>query len=180
MVVQVSRLQDGSRKIISIAEVRGVVGDRVDVHDVFLFERLGLTDAGKVKGRFRSSGEIPKILQRLKVSGIEVPPQIFDEVVDVWCKRQLHAEAQIRKKTTRSLCASGALRQQLFFARSAARGRRESDQSDLHFIHRHSVLAQIARRRVFVVCRVQLSQIVERQRVETRGRRIGFDRSHHR
>jgi len=59
------------------------VEDRIDVHDVFLFERLGLTDAGKVKGRFRSSGETPQILQRLKMNGIEVPPQIFDEVVDV-------------------------------------------------------------------------------------------------
>src|ERR1035437_7069266 len=83
MVVQVSRLQDGSRKIVSIAEVRGVVGDRVDVHDVFLFDRLGLTEAGKVKGRFRSSGEKAQILAGLRVSGIEVPPQIFDEVVDV-------------------------------------------------------------------------------------------------
>jgi pilus assembly protein CpaF len=83
MVVQVSRLQDGSRKIVSIAEVRGVKEDRIDVQDIFLFDRIGLTDAGKVKGRFRSSGETPQILQRLKVSGIEVPPQIFDEVVDV-------------------------------------------------------------------------------------------------
>jgi pilus assembly protein CpaF len=83
MVVQVSRLQDGSRKIVSIAEVRGVKEDRIDVQDIFLFERLGLTDAGKVKGRFRSSGETPQILARLKMNGIEVPPQIFDEVVDV-------------------------------------------------------------------------------------------------
>src|SRR6202795_3270095 len=74
MVVQVTRLQDGTRKIVSIAEVLGVKEDRVDVHDVFLFERLGLTDAGKVKGRFRSSGETPLILQRLKMNGIEVPP----------------------------------------------------------------------------------------------------------
>src|SRR5580700_1218375 len=63
MVVQVSRLQDGSRKIVSIAEVRGVKEDRIDVQDIFLFDRIGLTDAGKVKGRFRSSGETPQILQ---------------------------------------------------------------------------------------------------------------------
>src|ERR1700723_670020 len=81
LVVQVSRLQDGTRKIVSIAEVRGVKEDRIDVQDIFLFERLGLTDAGKVKGRFRSSGETPQMLRRLKVSGIQVPPQIFDEVV---------------------------------------------------------------------------------------------------
>ena|SRR5258708_3581431 len=83
MVVQVSRLQDGTRKIVSIAEVHGVKDERIDVRDVFLFERIGVTEAGKVQGRFRSSGERPKILDRLKISGIEVPPQIFDEVVNV-------------------------------------------------------------------------------------------------
>jgi pilus assembly protein CpaF len=83
LVVQVSRLQDGSRRILSIAEVRGVKDDRIDVRDVFLFERLGMSDTGKVQGRFRSSGETPKILERLKVAGIEVPQSIFEEVVDV-------------------------------------------------------------------------------------------------
>jgi len=83
MVVQVSRLQDGTRKIINIAEVHGVKDERVDVRDVFLFERIGVTESGKVQGRFRSSGEKPKILERLKVSGVEVPASIFDEVVDV-------------------------------------------------------------------------------------------------
>jgi pilus assembly protein CpaF len=83
MVVQLSRLQDGSRKVMSIAEVRGIKDERIDVRDIFLFERLGVTDAGKVQGRFRSSGEPPKILERLKIHGIEISPSIFDEVVDV-------------------------------------------------------------------------------------------------
>jgi pilus assembly protein CpaF len=83
LVLQVSRLQDGSRKIVSIAEVLGVKDDRIDVRDVFLFERTGLTAAGKVQGRFRSSGETPAILERLKVSGIELPPAVFDEVMEV-------------------------------------------------------------------------------------------------
>ncbi len=83
MVVQVSRLQDGSRKILSIAEVRGVQDDRIDVRDIFLFERLGISKDGKVQGRFRSSGEAPKVLERLKVTGIELPQSVFDEVVDV-------------------------------------------------------------------------------------------------
>src|ERR1700730_8646410 len=83
LVVQVSRLRDGSRKVVSIAEVRGIKDDRIDVRDIFLFERMGVTDAGKVKGRFRSSGEAPKVLERLKVYGIELPPSIFDEVVEV-------------------------------------------------------------------------------------------------
>jgi pilus assembly protein CpaF len=83
LVVQLSRLQDGTRKVLSIAEVRGIKDDRIDVRDIFLFERLGVTDAGKVQGRFRSSGESPKVLERLKIHGIEIPPSIFDEVVDV-------------------------------------------------------------------------------------------------
>jgi len=52
MVVQVSRLQDGTRKIVSIAEVHGVKDERIDVRDVFLFDRTGVTDAGKVQGRY--------------------------------------------------------------------------------------------------------------------------------
>jgi len=83
MVVQVSRLQDGSRKVVSIAEVRGIQQDRIDVRDIFVFERLGLNSAGKVRGRFRSAGERPKIMERLKVSGIAIPDSIFEEVMDV-------------------------------------------------------------------------------------------------
>ncbi len=83
IVLQVSRLQDGSRKIVSIAEVLGVKDDRIDVRDVFLFERTGVTADGKVQGRFRSSGETPMMVERLKVRGVELPPGIFDEVVNV-------------------------------------------------------------------------------------------------
>jgi pilus assembly protein CpaF len=83
IVLQVSRLQDGSRKIVSVTEVLGVKDGRIDVRDVFLFERTGVTAEGKVQGRFRSSGEAPQILERLKVRGIELPPSIFDEVVEV-------------------------------------------------------------------------------------------------
>lgn len=83
MVVQVSRLSDGSRKIVSIAEVLGIQDDRVHVQELFVFDRTGVTDAGKVQGRFRSTGVQPKIMERLRVSGISVDPKIFDEVVDV-------------------------------------------------------------------------------------------------
>lgn len=83
LVVQVARLQDGSRKITNISEVIGVKEDRVEVQDVFLFERTGVSDAGKVQGRFKSSGVKPKILEYLRVSGVQVPPSIFDEVSEV-------------------------------------------------------------------------------------------------
>jgi pilus assembly protein CpaF len=83
LVVQVSRLQDGTRKILSISEVLGVKEDRVELQEVFTFERLGVTDAGKVQGRFRATGVIPKIMDRLRISGIQLPPAIFEEVVEV-------------------------------------------------------------------------------------------------
>ena len=83
LVVQVSRLQDGTRKILSISEVLGVKEDRVDLQEIFTFDRTGVNDAGKVQGRFRATGVTPKILDRLRVSGIQVPERIFEESVDV-------------------------------------------------------------------------------------------------
>jgi pilus assembly protein CpaF len=83
MVVQVSRLQDGSRKIVSIAEVRGIKDERVDVQDIFLFDRTGVTAEGKVQGRFRWSGHKPAILERFRVSGLHVSESIFDETIEV-------------------------------------------------------------------------------------------------
>jgi pilus assembly protein CpaF len=83
VVLQVSRLQDGTRKVTNIAVVRGIKDDRIDVEDVFAFERLGVTESGKVQGRFRSPGGAPEMVEKLRVSGIELPPSIFEEVVDV-------------------------------------------------------------------------------------------------
>ena len=83
LVVQVSRLQDGSRKILAISEVLGVKDDKVELQDIFIFDRTGVNDAGKVEGRFRATGVQPKILDRLRVSGIQLPPSIFEEVVNV-------------------------------------------------------------------------------------------------
>jgi len=83
MVVQVTRLQDGTRKVVSIAEVVGVKEDRVDLQDIFIFDRTGVTDAGKVQGRFRSTGVTPKILEKLRIAGIQLSPTVFDEVLEV-------------------------------------------------------------------------------------------------
>jgi pilus assembly protein CpaF len=83
MVVQLTRLQDGTRKMISISEVTGVRDDRLQMQEIFTFERVGVTDAGKVQGRFRATGISPKVLERLRVSGIQVPHHIFEEAVGV-------------------------------------------------------------------------------------------------
>jgi len=83
LVVQVSRLQDGSRKIMSIAEVIGAHEDHVEIQELFVFERTGVTADGKVQGTFRSTGARPKVMDRLRVSGIVLPDSIFQETVSV-------------------------------------------------------------------------------------------------
>jgi pilus assembly protein CpaF len=83
LVVQVSRLQDGTRKIVSISEVLGVRDEKIQLQEIFQFERVGVTDAGKVQGRFRATGVTPKALERLRTSGIQLPPQIIEESVPV-------------------------------------------------------------------------------------------------
>jgi pilus assembly protein CpaF len=82
-VAQVSRLQDGTRKFAGIAEVLGVKDDRIELQDIFVFGRTGLTGAGEVQGRFRSTDVKPKILERLRVAGIQLSPSVFDEVLEV-------------------------------------------------------------------------------------------------
>jgi pilus assembly protein CpaF len=83
MVAQVARLSDGTRKIVSIAEVAGVDDEAVQIEEVYRFERLGVNDAGKVQGRFVATGYRPKILDRFRQLGIQLPPGIFDEVIEV-------------------------------------------------------------------------------------------------
>jgi pilus assembly protein CpaF len=83
IVLQVSRLQDGSRRIVNISEVCGIADGRVDVEDVFHFERTGLTETGKVQGYFRGSGKAPRVAERLKSYGAQLPASLYDEVVSV-------------------------------------------------------------------------------------------------
>ncbi len=83
LVVQVARLQDGSRKMLSIAEVVSAHEDRVELQEIFTFERTGVTDQGKVQGRFKATGVRPKIMERLRVSGITLPDSVFTESMEV-------------------------------------------------------------------------------------------------
>jgi len=83
LVVQVSRLQDGTRKVLSVSEVLGVRDEKVELQEIFTFDRVGVTDSGKVQGRLRATGVIPKLLERLRISGVNLPLEIFQEVVPV-------------------------------------------------------------------------------------------------
>ena len=83
LVVQCSRLGDGTRKITGISEVVGVAGDQVEMNDVFEFERLGISPRGKVVGRFRGFGVVPLVMDRLKGYGVHLSKSTFDEIVEV-------------------------------------------------------------------------------------------------
>ncbi|MEZ5352059.1 MAG: CpaF family protein [Bryobacteraceae bacterium] len=79
IVVQMNRLTDGSRKIMSIAEVLETDGHSAHMEDVFVFDREGIAASGKVVGQFRATGYVPQILTRLKAYGIHLSPTIFQE-----------------------------------------------------------------------------------------------------
>ncbi len=77
MIVQQSRLKDGSRKITHITEVLGLEGDTVVLQDIFIFDQKGVDDNGKIVGQFKPTGIRPKFLSKLEASGVRVPDDIF-------------------------------------------------------------------------------------------------------
>jgi pilus assembly protein CpaF len=83
LVVQQSRMSDGTRKVTSISEITGMEGDVITMQEIFLFEKVGVTQDGKVVGRFRATGVRPKCCERLKASGIHLAPDMFEGVTEV-------------------------------------------------------------------------------------------------
>jgi pilus assembly protein CpaF len=77
IVVQQTRLSDGSRRVTNVSEITGMEGDIITMQDIFIFEKTGLTSEGKVTGRFRATGVRPKCWERLKAAGINLPPEMF-------------------------------------------------------------------------------------------------------
>jgi pilus assembly protein CpaF len=83
LLVQVSRMSDGSRRVISVTEVTGMEGDVVTLQDIFVFEKRGLNPDGRVVGRFAATGIRPKFYEKLLAAGIRLRADLFDEVVEV-------------------------------------------------------------------------------------------------
>jgi len=83
IVVQMSRLSDGSRKVMTIGEVTGVENDQVLMQDIFEYERTGIGKHGKVLGQFHGCNAQPVCLERLKAYGVHLSPAIFSEVHEV-------------------------------------------------------------------------------------------------
>jgi pilus assembly protein CpaF len=78
VIVQVARLADGTRKVTAIAEITGMERDMITMQDIFVFEKIGVAEDGKIRGRFRATGLRPKCAERLAASGIALPPQMFE------------------------------------------------------------------------------------------------------
>jgi pilus assembly protein CpaF len=82
-VVQVARLSDGSRKVLTISEVTGMDGEMITMQDVFVFERTGVDESGKVRGVFHSTGHPPHFAERLATAGCRLSPALFESRMEV-------------------------------------------------------------------------------------------------
>jgi pilus assembly protein CpaF len=80
IIVQVSRMADGTRKVTGISEITGMEGDVITMQDIFVFDRMGLGPDGKVRGRFRATGIRPKCNDRLTAAGMPLRMDMFEHV----------------------------------------------------------------------------------------------------
>jgi pilus assembly protein CpaF len=80
MILQISRMPDGTRKVTAVTEITGMEQDVITMQDIFLFERTGLNREGKVTGRFRATGVRPKCAERLAAMGMPLPIELFEHV----------------------------------------------------------------------------------------------------
>lgn len=78
VIVQATRLNDGTRKITSIQEITGMEGDIITTQEIFYFERMGMSPEGAVMGRFRATGVRPLLAERLKAFGVDLDEDLFD------------------------------------------------------------------------------------------------------
>ncbi len=83
LIVQVSRMSDGSRRVTHITEITGTIGEIVSLQDIYIFEKGGLGSNGKVKGRFLGTGIVPRFTERLKAAGIPISPSILEHSVEI-------------------------------------------------------------------------------------------------
>src|SRR5207249_4413928 len=80
LIIQVSRLADGSRKVTQISEITGMEGEVISLQDIFVFERDGVRPDGKVTGRFKATGVRPKCSERLAAAGTLLSAALFGHV----------------------------------------------------------------------------------------------------
>jgi pilus assembly protein CpaF len=78
VIIQIARMSDGSRKLISLQEVVGMEGDLITLQELFVFQQTGVDQNHKVKGRFKATGVRPKFAERLTAKGVPLPVELFD------------------------------------------------------------------------------------------------------
>jgi pilus assembly protein CpaF len=83
IVVQLSRMSDGTRRVTHLTEITGMEEDIVSMQDIFLFEKQGVGPNGRVIGQFSATGIRPKFAEKLKASGITLPASMFEHSVQV-------------------------------------------------------------------------------------------------
>ncbi len=83
MIVQIGRLSDGSRKVISVSEIQGMEGNVIVLQDLFTFQQKGIGEGGKVLGSMQATGMVPKFMERFNAAGIHLPPEIFKRASEV-------------------------------------------------------------------------------------------------
>jgi pilus assembly protein CpaF len=77
MIVQITRLSDGSRKVASVSEIQGMEGNVIVLQDLFSFQQKGVGEGGKVLGTMQATGMVPKFIDRFTAAGIRLPHEIF-------------------------------------------------------------------------------------------------------
>jgi pilus assembly protein CpaF len=77
LIVQVARLSDGSRKVVSVSEVQGMEGNVIVLQDIFTFHQKGVGEAGKVLGMIQATGMVPKFYDRFTATGTHIPADVF-------------------------------------------------------------------------------------------------------
>jgi pilus assembly protein CpaF len=88
LIVQQTRLKDGSRKVTAITEVAGMEGDTIVLTDIFRFEQTGMTPDGKIIGQLRPTGIRPLFTPRLEAAGFKLPPDVFGANLGDMLKRR--------------------------------------------------------------------------------------------
>ena len=83
IVIQQARMSDGTRKVTSVSEITGMEGDIITMQEIYRFDKLGLGPEGKVLGRFVATGVRPKVCERLRASGVQLAPEMFDGILEV-------------------------------------------------------------------------------------------------
>jgi pilus assembly protein CpaF len=82
-VVQIARMGDGTRKVVSVSEITGVENETITMQDIFVFERTGVDEGGRVRGVFKATGKRPSFAEKLGTGGNRLRPSLYESQMEV-------------------------------------------------------------------------------------------------